>query len=78
MKQQTIDFEPWPPLDLALPDTIEEIERGRIKQRSLFTEQRDQSKAGRIARLLATVPGVTPADTLPPGGGRFFLAPPTG
>ena len=37
--------EPWPPTRLTLPDTIEAIERGRVEQRELFPEGRDNSGA---------------------------------
>ncbi len=39
----------WPPAHLALPDTLEGIERGRIEQRELFG--RDDSREGVLARL---------------------------
>lgn len=55
---------PWPPPGLALPDTIEEIQRGRSVQRGLFA--RDESREGRIDRLLGTMQGVTKAGTMPP------------
>lgn len=60
--------EPWPPRDLALPDSIEAIEAGRVEQRRLFDEQPDDSRAGRLARILAGIPGTTTADRLTPGG----------
>jgi hypothetical protein len=47
--------EPWPPADLALPSTIEGIEAGR-QQREQPTEQPDDSRVGRLARLLGDVP----------------------
>jgi len=28
--------EPWPPMEYRLPDTIAEIEAGRVNQQSLF------------------------------------------
>ena len=62
---RTTGAEPWPPADLALPDTIEAIEAGRIAQGELFDEQPDDSRAGRLARILADVPGVTTANKLP-------------
>lgn len=68
----------WPPAEYALPDSIEEIEAGRPgKQRSLFDNARDQSKAGRLARLLE-IEGVRTADTMierhtnPPGDGGQY------
>jgi hypothetical protein len=55
--------EPWPPAGLRLPDTIEAIEAGRPGvQRSLFGP--DDSRGGRLARLLADVPGVVTAADL--------------
>jgi hypothetical protein len=47
--------EPWPPPKLRLPATIAAIERGKIGQRQLFPERRDDSRAGRLARLLALI-----------------------
>jgi hypothetical protein len=41
----------WPPAALALPDTVEEIEAGRPEQRRPLLPP-DDSKAGRLARLL--------------------------
>jgi hypothetical protein len=47
----------WPPPELRLPDSIEAIEAGiPPRQRSLFG--RDDSREGRLARILASVPGV--------------------
>ena len=60
--------EPWPPADLSLPSTIEAIEQGREQQRGLFDERSDDTRAGRLARLL-TVPGMTTGDRLVPPGG---------
>jgi len=54
----------WPPAELALPNDLHEIERGRIGQRVLPAEQPDDSRRGRLARLLGTIPGVTTADRL--------------
>jgi hypothetical protein len=54
--------EPWPPPEFCLPnlDTLEEISRGEhVEQRLLFVEQPDDSRAARLARILAGVPGVT-------------------
>ena len=44
--------EPWPPAEYRLPDTIEEIERGRIVQGGLFPEPVDDTRNGRTQRLL--------------------------
>lgn len=41
----------WIPPELQLPDTLEEIERGRIVQQELFPERPDDSRSARIARL---------------------------
>jgi hypothetical protein len=46
--------EPWPPAEYRLPDSPEEIERGRIRQRELFSEQPDDSRQTRLARLTET------------------------
>lgn len=52
----------WPPKELRLPDSVEAIERGRpAKQRSLL--QPDDSRAGRIARLLR-IEGVKLGNTI--------------
>ncbi len=56
--------EPWPPAEYALPDSSEGIEAGRQGQRRLFVEAPDDSRAGRVARILAGVPGVMTADQL--------------
>jgi len=48
--------EPWPPLEYALPSTIEEIEAGRIEQRELFQKPPDDSRKGRMRRLLGSRP----------------------
>jgi len=54
----------WPPAAYALPSTDEGIEAGRQEQRQLFAP--DDSRQGRIARLLR-IGGVTTADAyLPP------------
>jgi hypothetical protein len=53
----------WIPKQYALPSTTEGIEAGRpAKQRNLFAP--DDTRAGRLARILGTVPGVTTADRL--------------
>jgi len=57
---------PWPPAEYALPDALDEIEQGQRTQRELFPEQADDTRAGRLARILAGVPGVVRADRLPP------------
>ena len=52
MKKRKRIMHPWPPAELLLPDSIEEIERGRPpKQQSLF--EPDDSREGRVRRLLA-------------------------
>jgi len=58
--------EPWPPMEYRLPDTIARIEVGRPEQQQLMDEPVDDSRAGRLARILAGVPGVVRADRLPP------------
>jgi hypothetical protein len=60
----------WPPKELRLP-SLAELERlsrpgGVTVQRQLFPEVPDDTRQGRLARLLATVPSVTTADRLPP------------
>ena len=55
---------PWPPAELMLPDSIAEIERGRIAQKELFPP--DDSREGRLQRLLADIPGVKRASRLRP------------
>ena len=62
-EQRRIDFEPWPPVGLALPDTIKAIEAGRVEQRELLAEQPDDSRQARIARLLS-ITGTTTANRL--------------
>ena len=52
--------EPWPPPHLALPDTIEAIERGRPEPPAVPP---DDSREGRLARLLGT-PGIVTANQL--------------
>ena len=48
---------PWPPAHANLPDTIEEIERGKLpRQLELFGKPFDHSAAARKARLLADQP----------------------
>lgn len=49
--QRTRCSEPWPPPELRLPDTIGEIERGRIGQRWLFPEPVDDTREGWLIRL---------------------------
>jgi len=54
-KRKKKPLDQWPPAELALPDTIEEIERGRrIEHQELFQEPPDDSREGRLRRLLAT------------------------
>lgn len=48
--------EPWPPTHLALPGDLDSIEHGRQRQRELFPVVADDSRAARLARLLA-LPG---------------------
>ncbi len=49
----------WIPQEYRLPDTIEEIEAGRPpKQRDMFEAERDESREGRLAHILSTVPGI--------------------
>jgi hypothetical protein len=53
----------WIPPALRLPDTIEGIEAGRQEQRSLLPAVvPDDTRQGRLGRLLAAVPGATTAD----------------
>ena len=54
--------EPWPPAELRLPDTDEQIEAGRPET----TEQRDNSRQARLDRLLGEVPGLKRASRLMP------------
>ena len=49
--RQTRCSEPWPPPELRLPNTIEEIERGRIDQQRLFPKSVDDTRECRLARL---------------------------
>ena len=56
----------WPPPELLLPDSIEEIERGRpdrLRQQPLPLAP-DNSREARLRRLLGTVPGIVTADKL--------------
>jgi len=55
--------EPWPPPEYALPDDLDSIEHGRRTQRELFPDVPGDSKAARLARLLA-LPGVMTGDKL--------------
>ncbi len=56
---------PWPPAEYRLPDDLDEIEAGRPpRQLPLLAEPADDSRQGRLARLLADVPGVASADNL--------------
>ena len=52
---------PWPPAEHCLPnlDTLEEISRGedRQQQELLPPEKPDDSREGRLARILETPPG---------------------
>jgi hypothetical protein len=72
----------WPPAEYALPYTLQEIEQGRIVQGELFAGVPDDSRAGRLQRILAGVPGVVPGDRLPPRSrvlpNGLFLADSTG
>jgi hypothetical protein len=44
----------WPPVEYRLPDSIEQIERGRpCDQRTLFAP--DDSRDGRLRRLLDNI-----------------------
>ncbi len=45
---------PWPPAATNLPETIEAIEASKDRR----AEPLDNSKAGRLARLLGTFPGL--------------------
>jgi hypothetical protein len=61
-KRRIKAFEPWPPKEYSLPDTIE---AGRpAEQLGMFSDAPDDSKAARLARLLGTVPGVMTANRL--------------
>jgi hypothetical protein len=57
--------EPWPPKELALPDSIEETERGKIKQRELVPEPRDDSRSTKPGWSRGTVAALSPADFRP-------------
>ncbi len=59
----------WPPADYALPDTLDEIERGRIRQRELLHELVDNSRAGRPARLSRDAGAERQTVVAPPVGG---------
>jgi hypothetical protein len=49
----------WPPLEYCLPDTLAAIELGRpLTQLDLF-EVSDDSRAGRVARIVASVTIIT-------------------
>jgi hypothetical protein len=50
--------EPWPPADLALPDTLDAIEQGRGGDQA---GPADDSREGRLRRLAGTGPTPTPA-----------------
>jgi hypothetical protein len=57
----------WPPIEFCLPnlDELERISRGeRETQRMLFDEEPDDSRAARLARILANVQGVSTANTM--------------
>ena len=55
----------WIPKAMQLPDSIEAIEAGRPpQQQQLFPKQPDDSRAGRLTRILADVPGVATADNM--------------
>ena len=63
---ESTTYTDWPPEWARLPnlDTLEEISRGeRVQQQVLFVEPVDDSRAGRLARVLAGVQGVQTADT---------------
>ncbi len=45
----------WPPREYALPATVEAIEAGRQSQGVLFIEAVDDSRTGRLARLMGRV-----------------------
>ena len=65
MAKPTLTRESWPPAEYALPPTVAQIEAGRpSKQRSLVDEAAADSRAGRLARLLAAVPGIVRADCM--------------
>jgi hypothetical protein len=64
MDMAPLTRESWPPVEHALPSTFEAIEAGRIEQQGLFQEPPDDSRAGRLARILGSVPGVMTADRL--------------
>lgn len=49
--------EPWPPAEFALPNSISEIESGRLTQRQLFPQVPDDGRDGRLTRLM---PNSTP------------------
>jgi hypothetical protein len=54
----------WIPPELRLPETDEAIEQGRQEQRQLFADVPDDSRAGRLQRLLR-IEGMTTANRLP-------------
>lgn len=44
--------ESWPPKELALPDTVERIEAGRVEQQERFEERPDDSRQARLQRIV--------------------------
>lgn len=52
MSQLQLNFDVWPPLEFCLPnlDELERISRGEVPEPPA---ERDNSKAGRLARLTA-------------------------
>jgi hypothetical protein len=64
--QNCPEYSDWPPEWARLPnvDEIDRIDNGEVRQRELFHEPVDDSRAGRLARILKGVPGVRTADTM--------------
>ena len=56
----------WPPLEFCLPnlDELERISRGEVRQQVLFAEPPDDSRAARLVRILANVPGIRTGNEL--------------
>lgn len=59
--------DPWPPIEFSLPnlDRLEEISRGEhVEQPEMFVEPIDDSREGRLRRILGSVQGEVMGNTL--------------